>query len=161
MGDLSALMEKIHSVVDQQQIQKNIEQGVFTLKEFESQLDSLGQIGSFDKLMDLIPGLGKAKDKIPHGKLEEQESKIKAWKHIIKSMTSQEIKHPEILEKQTSRIQRIATGSGSGTSQVRALLKQYKMMNEMISSQSDLANSNLDQKTLMKFAKKFGRKMKF
>ncbi len=161
MGDLSALMEKIHSVVDQKQIQKNIEQGVFTLREFESQLDSLGQIGSFDKLMDLVPGLGKAKDKIPEGKLEEQESKIKAWKHIIKSMTPEEIENPEILEKQTSRIQRIASGSGSGTSQVRALLKQYKIMNEMISSQSDLASGNLDQKTLMKFAKKFGKKMKF
>ena len=76
-------------------------------------------------------------------------------------MTPEEIENPEILEKQTSRIQRISKGSGIPTSSIRALLKQYKMLKEMIKSQSFLQEGSLGQKTMMKLAKKFGKKMKF
>ena len=93
--------------------------------------------------------------------LESQQEKVKRWKHAIKSMTPEEIENPEILEKETSRIQRIAKGSGTSTSDVRALLKQYKMLKELIKSQSQLQEGNLDQKTMMKLAKKFGKKMRF
>ena len=118
-------------------------------------------LGSMDKLISLIPGLGKAKDKIPEGQLELQQEKIKRWKHAIKSMTSYEIENPEILEKQTTRIQRIAKGSGTSTSEIRALIKQYKMLKDMIKSQSSLQEGNLDQKTMMKLAKKYAKKIKF
>ena len=118
-------------------------------------------LGSMDKMLSLIPGMGKAKEKIPSADLQTQQEKIKRWKHIIKSMTQEEIENPEILEKQTSRIQRIAKGSGTTTTDVRSLIKQYKMLNEMIKSQSQLQEGNLDQKTLMKLAKKFGKRMKF
>jgi len=161
MGDLKTLMEKIHSVMDKKEIekaQKAMQEGKFTMREMEAQLDSLGEMGSFDKLMSLIPGLGKAK--IPESALEAQQGKVAKWKAAIKSMTPAEIENPEILEKQTSRIQRIAKGSGTTTSDIRMLIKQYRMIKEMIKSQSSLAEGKLDQKTMMKFAKKFGRKMK-
>jgi len=74
---------------------------------------------------------------------------------------SEEIENPEIIEKQTSRIQRISKGSGVSTSDIRMLIKQYKMMKEMVSNQDKLASGDLDQKTIMKLAKKFGKKMKF
>ncbi len=163
MGDLKALMEKIHSVVDRKQIeaqQKRLEEGKFTLEDLQKQLESMDSLG-FDKIMSLIPGLGKAKEKISNEQLETQEAKVKRWKHIIKSMTRYEIENPEILEKQTSRMQRIAKGSGSSTSDVRALIKQYKMLKEMVKSQSSLEGGELDQKTMMKLARKFGKKMKF
>jgi len=76
-------------------------------------------------------------------------------------MTQYEVENPEILEKQTSRIQRIAKGSGTSTSDIRMLIKQYKMLQEMIKSGSGLAEGNLDQKTMMKMAKKFGGKKMF
>jgi len=164
MGDLKTLMEKIHSVVDEKQIekaQKRLQEGKFTLRDLETQLDSMESLGSMDKILSLIPGLGKVKEKIPEAQLETQQEKIKHWKHAIKSMTEEEIENPEILEKQTSRIQRISKGSGIPTSSIRALLKQYKMLKEMIKSQSSLQEGSLDQKTMMKLAKKFGKKMKF
>ena len=164
MGDLKTLMEKIHSVVDKKQIeeqQKRLEEGKFTLKDLQTQLESMESLGSMDKLLSLIPGLGKVKDKIPQRQLESQQEKIKRFKHAINSMTEEEIENPEILEKQTSRIQRIAKGSGTSTSDIRALIKQYKMLKEMIKSQLSLEEGKLDQKTMMKLAKKFGKKMKF
>lgn len=163
MGDLKTLMDKIQSVVNKDEIekaQKAMQEGKFTMKEFEAQLESMGELGSMDKLMSLIPGLGKAK--IPEGVMESQEAKIKQWKHIIRSMTPGEMDEPELLEKQTSRIQRIAKGSGTTTSQVRALLKQYKMLKDMIKSQAKVAEGGqMDQKTMMKLAKKYARKLKF
>jgi len=164
MGDLKSLMEKIHSVVDKDKIeetQRKLQEGKFTLDDFSAQLDSMGQLGSMDKIMSMIPGLGKVKDKLPENMMEKQEDKVKHWKAAISSMTKAEKENPEILEKQTSRIARIAKGSGTTTSDIRMLIKQFKMLQEMIKSQSSIGEKGLDQKTMMKFARKFGRKMKF
>lgn len=164
MGDLQSLMEKIHSVMDEKEIerqQKKLQEGKFTLRDLQTQLESMESLGSFDKIMSMIPGMGNVKEKIGEEQLESQQNKVKRWKHAINSMTQEEIENPEILEKQTSRIQRIAHGSGTTTSEIRALIKQYRMLHEMIKSQSSLSEGTMDQKTLMKMAKKFGKKMKF
>ncbi|MBS3091357.1 signal recognition particle receptor subunit alpha [Candidatus Pacearchaeota archaeon] len=164
MGDLKALIEKIHSVVDKDKMektQKALEEGKFTLDTFSEQLDSMSEMGSFDKLLGMVPGLGNVKDKIPQEQLELQQEKVKHWKAAIKSITKEEKENPELLEKETSRMARIAKGSGTHTSDIRMLLKQYKMLNELIKSQSTIAEKGLDQKTMMKLARKFGRKMKF
>jgi signal recognition particle subunit SRP54 len=73
-------------------------------------------------------------------------------------MTPEEIENPETLEKQTSRIQRIAKGSGTSTTDIRNLIKQYKMLKEMMKSQKDMAEGKFDQKAMMKLARKFGKK---
>ncbi len=164
MGDLKTLMEKIHSVVDKKQIeeqQKRLQEGKFTLKDLQQQLESMESLGSFDKLLSFIPGLGKAKEKISTEQLELQQEKVKHYKHAINSMTKEEIENPELLEKQTSRIARIAKGSGTSTSDIRMLIKQYKMLKEMLKSQSDLQEGQLNQKTMMKLARKFGKKLRF
>lgn len=165
MGDLKTLMEKVHSVMDEKEIekqQKKLQEGKFTLRDLQSQLDSMSELGSMDKIMGMIPGLGKVKDKIGEGALEMQQEKTKRWKHIINSMTPEEIENPEVIEKQTSRMQRIAHGAGATTSDVRALLKQYKMLQEMVKTQGKIMSGEgaLDQKTMMRLAKKFGKKLR-
>jgi len=164
MGDLQALIEKVHSVMSEDEIKKTQEklrEGKFTMHEFESQMEAMGSLGSMDKIISLIPGLGGMKEKIPEGALEQQQSKVKNWKAAIKSMTEEEKQNPEILEKQTSRIQRIAKGSGVSTSDVRTMIKQFRMIKEMIKSQSGISEGKMDQRAMMKLAKKFGKKMKF
>ncbi|MDO8460370.1 MAG: LAGLIDADG family homing endonuclease [Nanoarchaeota archaeon] len=164
MGDLQSLMEKVQSAMGKEGIektQKRLEEGKFTLKDFQQQLGSMQEMGSFDSLLSMVPGMGKVKEKISSEQLEAQQDKVKHWKYAIDSMTPEETENPELLEKQTSRIQRVAHGSGATTAEIRALLKQYKMLKDMVGSQSILEGGNLDQKTLMKFAKKYARKMKF
>jgi signal recognition particle subunit SRP54 len=164
MGDLEGLLEKVRSATDEKQqkrIEESLKEGKLSLLDLANQLDSMSQLGSFDKIMGMIPGFGGANVKIPENLMKKQEDKVKHWKHAISSMTPEEIENPEILDKQTSRIARIAKGSGTTTSEIRELLKQYKMMNEMIKSQSNLAEGGqLDQKTLQKMAKKFKGKIK-
>lgn len=165
MGDLQSLLDKIRSVTDenrQSKIQKNLEEGKLTLDDVVEQVRSMSSLGGFDKIKSMIPGMGSAK--IPENVLGNQEAKLAKWEHIIKSMTPYEKENPEILEKQTTRIGRIARGAGVNNSDIRSLIKQYKMLNEMLKSGSSMDMSKgFDQKQMQKLAKKFGKmkKMRF
>jgi len=160
MGDLQTLIEKVRSATDegkQEEMQKRLEEGKLTLDDVIEQVKSMGSMGGFDKIKSMIPGLGNAK--IPDEMLGTQEEKIKKWEHIVKSMTPEEKNNPEILKKQTSRISRIAKGSGVNSSDVRALLKQYDMLSEMIKGGADMDMSQgFSQKQMQKLMKKFGKK---
>lgn len=162
MGDLKSLLEKVKSAADEDQtkrIEDRLKEGKFTLLDLYSQLEQMNKLGSMDKLLGMIPGISSAK--IPKEVLAKQESKMAHWKNAIGSMTEEEIENPEMIEKQTSRISRIAKGSGTTTTEIRELLKQYKMLKEMISMQQGLDPEKIDQKTMQKMAKKFKGKIKF
>ncbi|MEX2017489.1 MAG: signal recognition particle receptor subunit alpha [Candidatus Pacearchaeota archaeon] len=170
MGDLQSLIEKIKSVTDedkQKNIQKQLEEGRLSLEDVVEQVKSMNSMGGFEKIKSMIPGLGKAK--IPDNLLENQQEKISKWEHIIKSMTPEEKSNPELLKKQTSRISRISKGAGVSAAEIRSLLKQYDMLNEMVKSSSSIQGNMenpgamLSQKQMMKMAKKFGKfkKMRF
>lgn len=161
MGDLETLMEKIRTVTDESALkktQKNIEQGKLTLRDVQAQLESMESIGGMDKMLSLIPGFGKVKEKVSTEKLEQQQTKLKGYKHAINSMTQEEIENPEIMEKETSRLQRVSKGSGVSTTDIRNLIKQYKVLKEMIQSGKSNDSGELDQKQLMKMAKKLAKK---
>jgi signal recognition particle subunit SRP54 len=160
MGDLETLIEKVKSVTEETSLKK-IKEGKFTMNEMKEQLGAMGKLGSVSKIVDMIPGLGGLlggeKPKIPKEMIEQQGEKTKKWAYIIDSMTPEEKENPELIEKQTTRIQRIAKGAGATATEVRSLLKQFKIMKDFIKSQS----KGLTEKDMMKFAKKFSKKMKF
>ena len=163
MGDLQNLIEKIKSVTDedkQKKIQEKLKGGKLSLEDVVEQVKSMGALGGFDKIKSMIPGLGNAK--IPEGMLENQQEKIAKWEHIIKSMTTEEKENPEVFDDKkiaVLRINRIAKGAGVNNSEIRSLLKQYKMLNDMIKGGADMDMSQgMSQKQMMKLAKKFGKK---
>jgi len=166
MGDLEGLLEKVQSAMDsdkQKNLKERLEKGEFNLRDFQEQIKSMSSVGSMSKMLDMIPGFSGLKDKVPENALGIQEEKIKKWQHAINSMTEEEINNPEIIEKQTTRLGRIAKGSGTTTSDIRQLVKQYKMIKEFTKggvSESDMANGGFSQKQMMKLAKKFGKKMR-
>jgi len=163
MGDLNALIEKIKSITkegEQEKIKKNLEEGRISLEDVIEQVKSMNSLGGFEKIKSMIPGLGSTK--IPESILENQQEKVSKWEHIIKSMTREEKENPELLKKQTTRISRIAKGAGVNTSDVRSLLKQYDMLQEMIKSGVEKIDMSqgFSQKQILKMAKKFGKKKK-
>lgn len=165
MGDLQSLIEKIKSVTDegkQEKIKKHLEEGKLSLDDVIEQAQSMNSLGGLEKIKSMIPGFGKAK--IPENVLENQQEKIAKWEHIARSMTREEKANPELLKKETSRISRVAKGAGVSASDIRSLLKQYDMLNEMIKSGSSMdMEQGISQKQMMKLAKKFGKvkKMRF
>ncbi len=162
MGDLESLIEKIKSITDegkQAKIQQSIEEGKINLEDVVEQVKSMNSMGGFEKIKGMIPGFSNISKKIPENLMENQQEKIAKWEHILKSMTKEEKENPELLEKQTSRIGRIAQGAGVHNSDVRSLLKQYKMLSDMVKTGSSMDMSQgINQKQLQKMMKKFGRK---
>jgi len=164
LGDLESLVEKVKTSIEydekkQKKLKKKLEQGKIDLRDLQEQLKSMKSMGSLSKIAELIPGLGS---KIPENLLGTQEDKIKKWQHAIDSMTQEEVENPEIIEKETSRLKRIAKGSGTTTTDIRQLLKQYKMIKEFTSGNlSEIDPSQgLSQKQMQKLAKKFGKKLR-
>ena len=175
MGDLATLIEKVKSASEDnnksQAMQKRIEEGKLSLDDVVEQIKTMSSIGGLSKIKTMIPGYSKIEGKVSDDVLESQEEKIKKWEHIIKSMTTNERENPETLEDKktgTSRINRIAKGAGVHNSDIRSLLKQYKMLKEMIQMQgamsetsSDSSEGMLSQKQMIKLARKFGKGKKF
>lgn len=163
MGDLKSLIEKIRSVTNedaQEELQKRLAEGKLTLDDVIAQVKSMNEMGGFDKIKSMIPGMGEAK--IPDNMLSTQEAKIAKWEHILKSMTKHEKENPEILEDKktgTSRINRIAKGAGVNNSDVKSLMKQYKMLSSMMKEQAEIdPEKGISQKQMQKMLKKFGKR---
>jgi signal recognition particle subunit SRP54 len=102
--------------------------GEFNFIDLYEQMSAMKKMGSLSKLVEMIPGMGNLK--IPKDMLEGQEGKIEVWKHIMQSMTKEELEDPELID--GARVERIAKGAGTSTGNVRELLKQYKMSRKMI-----------------------------
>ena len=133
MGDLEALLEKAREAISEKQskdIEKRLLKGEFNLVDLYEQMEAMSKMGSLSKLMELVPGMSQLK--LPKEVLNVQEDKLKHWKFSMNSMTREELENPEIISGE--RIKRISLGSGVPSSEIRDLLKQYRMAKKMISS---------------------------
>ncbi|PSO08058.1 hypothetical protein B9Q04_07530, partial [Candidatus Marsarchaeota G2 archaeon BE_D] len=123
LGDVKALAEKVaEAQLNEKQFEEIITGGKFTLADFEFYLDSISKMGSLSKLMTMIPGLST----VPSELMKNAEQDLKKWKVILNSFTKQEKLYPQVLN--SSRIKRIAIGSGTSQEDVRALIKRYEQM---------------------------------
>ena len=130
MGDLKALLEKTRDAIDEEQadkLGKRMLGGEFNFVDLYQQMEAMKKMGPLNKIVELIPGMGNMN--IPKEMLEGQEGKLKVWKVIMQSMTKKELEDPDLLD--SSRIERIAKGSGLATQEVRGLIKQYKQSKKM------------------------------
>ena len=128
MGDVVSLVEKAKEVVDTKEaekLQKKILSEGLTLDDFLSQIRQLQNMGSFEQLISMIPGMGKAMKG-----LDITGEEFKHIEAIILSMTPQERRTPSVIN--GSRRKRIATGSGTTIHDVNNLLKQFHMMQKMM-----------------------------
>ncbi len=151
MGDLESLLEKTREVVteeDAKEMSDKFLKGNFNLIDLYEQMKTMKKMGSFGKLMEMIPGMGQLK--LPKDALQVQEGKIEKWRYALDSMTKDELEDPELLSAQ--RIDRIAKGSGLSASEIRELLKQYRQSQKMMK----MFKSEKDVSQLMK---KMGGKM--
>ncbi len=127
MGDLETLLEKAREIIDKEKIEKLMEAKDYDMYMFYEQLKATQKMGSLNKILEMIPGMSRMSFK--KEEIEEQEIKIKKWGYIFDSMTVEERKNPKIID--SSRIQRIAKGSGTTEEDVREMLKAYRMSEKL------------------------------
>ncbi|MFZ8838749.1 MAG: signal recognition particle protein Srp54 [Pyrobaculum sp.] len=127
MGDLDALVEKIKAVFEEEEVLQEIESGKLDLLAFKKQIDGLLKLGPLSKVFQLLPGGMAAK--ISEEQIELSQKNLKKWKAILSSMTTEELKNPEILN--ASRIRRIALGAGVTPKDVKEMLTVYENLKKM------------------------------
>ncbi len=130
MGDMLTLIEKATENMDQdktdklgKKLQRNAAD--LNLEDFLEQMQQMKKMGPLSNILSMLPGVGsKLKD------VEIDESALKKPEAIVRSMTPQERRHPDILN--ASRRKRIAAGAGVTVQDVNALMRQFDQMRQMV-----------------------------
>ena len=135
MGDIVSLVEKATQDIDEENLKKTeekLKKGQFSLDDYLSQLRQMKKMGGIEGIMSFLPGVSKIKNQMDQAGVDEKiVSKNEA---VILSMTKKERLNPKIID--GSRKKRIANGSGTDIATINKLLKQFKMMSEMMKKMS-------------------------
>ncbi len=135
LGDLDALLEVAESAeITPEEAEKSVTRlmsGKFDLMDMYDVWEKFSKPGLIRKMIDALPlsRLG-GPGKIDGSTIEGAEGKLRLYRTILDSMSYYEMKNPEVLN--SSRIVRVARGSGTSVEAVRSLLKEYKAMKKNI-----------------------------
>ena len=131
MGDVMTLIEKAQTTIDEDEakaLQDKMREASFNFEDFRVQMRRLKKLGSLEGLLKLIPGMGKLSQQL--GGLNMPEKELKRVEAMIDSMTRDERRRPELLNK--GRKARIAKGSGSTVAEVEQLCANFTQMRAMM-----------------------------
>jgi len=131
MGDIVSLVEKASETLDQENLKETedrLRKGSFSLEDYLSQLRQMKKMGGMEGVMSLMPGVAKIKKQMDSSGIDE--NIIKTNEAIILSMTKEERQNPKTIN--GSRKKRIAVGSGSDVATINKLIKQFRMMSDMM-----------------------------
>lgn len=131
MGDIASLLEKAQEATegkDADKMARKLMTGKFTLTDMYQQMEMLQNMGPLKKVLGMLPGgLG---GKMKEADMERSQTQLKRFKVIMDSMTTEELDNPQLLK--SSRIHRIAIGSGAEPKDVKELLKYYDNSKKMM-----------------------------
>ncbi len=135
MGDVVTLVEKAAQDLSEEKIketEEELKQGIFTMDSYLSQLRQMKKMGGMEGVMSMLPGVNKMKAQMDQANIDE--SMLIENEAIILSMTKNEKENPKIIS--GSRRKRISQGAGVDVSKINKLLKQFKMMSDMMKKMS-------------------------
>ena len=135
MGDIVSLVEKAAQDISEEDIKKteeNLKKGNFSMEDYLTQLRQMKKMGGIEGVMSFLPGVSKIKSQMDQAGVDEKI--ITQNESIILSMTKKERENPKIID--GFRKKRIANGSGTDVATINKLLKQFKMMSEMMKKMS-------------------------
>jgi len=131
MGDVVTLVEKAAQNLSEEKIketEEELKKGIFTMDTYLSQLRQMKKMGGMEGVMSMLPGVNKMKAKMDQANIDEK--MLIENEAIILSMTKKEKENPKIIS--GSRRKRISKGAGVDVSKINKLLKQFKMMSDMM-----------------------------
>jgi len=135
MGDIVTLVEKAAQDLGEENIKKaeeNLKKGSFSMQDYLTQLRQMKKMGGIEGIMSFMPGVSKIKSQMDQAGIDEKI--VIQNEAIILSMTKKERENPKIID--GFRKKRIANGSGTDVATINKLLKQFKMMSEMMKKMS-------------------------
>lgn len=145
MGDVVGLVERAQQAVQQEdlaQLEKNLRADKLTLEDFLAQIQQLRKLGPLENLLEMLPGAATVTPLEKSRLARSSGSEMVKAEAIIRSMTPEERRQPELIN--GSRRRRIARGSGTEVADVNDLLKRFdqarKMARQLKKAQKKLFN---------------------
>jgi len=135
LGDIEGLLERMKTLeIEQEDLEKQAEEMLsrgLNMRLLYKQIRQIRKMGPLSKILKMLPGLSMS---LPEDSELEKvgEEKFDRWISIINSMTYEELEKPEIIEREKSRLRRIAVGSGTSVEDVRELLAYYEGTKRML-----------------------------
>ena len=135
MGDVLTLIEKAGAEIDQEQAMQmadKMKKAQFDFDDYLMSMEQMRKMGGLSSIMSMMPGMGAlgGKGKMPDLDSEENEKKMARMEAMIRSMTPEERRNPDILN--PSRKHRIARGAGVDISEVNRMVKQFNESRKMM-----------------------------
>ena len=130
MGDIVSFVEHAIEHVEAEeaaQMEEKFRKGRFDLNDMLKQMESIGKMGGFQKMLSFIPGIANLADQLQNTEVNKDVAKSIA---IIRSMTKKERRNPELLN--SSRRARVARGAGTDIKEVNVLLKKFSQMQSLV-----------------------------
>ncbi len=131
MGDVLSLIEKAEQNFEADKaaaLEKKLRKAEFTLEDFLDQMGELKKMGNLGDMLSMLPGGNKLSG------MQLDEKQMAHTEAIIKSMTPEERRRPQIIG--GSRKKRIAAGSGMKVQDVNRLLNQFEQMTKLMKGMS-------------------------
>ena len=129
VGDLEGLLKEVKDIetLPSKEEAMSMLSGKISYRQMMELLDSFSSMGSLKRMMSMIPGLGMSFDE---DMLDLSKENMKRFKVIMSSMTDDELDGKTKLS--SSRIQRIAKGSGRPINEVKELISQHKTVTALV-----------------------------
>ncbi len=125
MPDLESLVANVQQAIKEANVKpEEMQSEELNYSTFYTQLKAMGKMGPLSSMM---ASLGVS---APKEALEQSETKLKKYKSIIDSMTSQEREDGSLLGN-AARIKRIARGSGSTEKEVKEMIADFNKMKKL------------------------------
>jgi signal recognition particle subunit SRP54 len=134
MGDIKGLIDLAPEDLDEQEamrLTKRLMSGRFTLTDMYAQMEMMSKIGTLDKVLSHLPdtmfgGMGN----MGVAQKRQMQTNLDKYRIVMDSMTQEEKDDPLLLK--SSRIRRIARGSGCEERDVKELLTQWNRSKKMM-----------------------------
>ena len=129
VGDLEGLLKEVREMetLPSKEEAMSMLSGKISYRQMMELLDSFSSMGSMKRMLSMVPGLGMTLDE---DMLDLSKENMKRFKVIMSSMTDGELDGKVKLS--SSRIQRIARGSGRSIEEVKELVNQHKTVTSLV-----------------------------
>ncbi len=127
MGDIVSLVENAAAAInedDAKRMEQRMMRAEFDFNDFLEMFAMMKKMGPLDKILGMLPGMGKVAD------MNIDEKQMSRPKAIVQSMTHEERSKPDILN--ARRRQRIARGSGTTVTEVNEIISRFGEMRKMM-----------------------------
>lgn len=131
LGDVVSLAKDFEKHVDEKEAEadaKRLLAGSFSFDDFIKQLNLIKKLGSFQSIIDRMPGMRDMFSGMP--KIEDRDF-IK-FEAMVSSMTKLERSRPDLLVKEKSRRARISKGCGRKPEEVDQMIERFVSMRQLM-----------------------------